>query len=85
MDRSGYETLLFRLGWNADGSGCYGWLNAVPQWGIGSAGSISVSDVKTDGPHRRFDDGRITVEVNVDARSATYTNVRGVTKGKLLP
>ena len=85
VDPSGYETLLFRLSWNPDGNGCYAWFNAVPQWGIGSAGSITVSGVAMEGAVRSFDNGRIEVKIDLDAGSATYRNARGVTKGRLLP
>ena len=51
VDKSGWETLRFRFASDLDGSGCYAWLNPVPQWNISRPGS-TLRDVRRDGALR---------------------------------
>ncbi len=82
-DPSGHETLLFRLAKNADGSGCYAWLNAVSHWNIGSPGSVVLNSVSQTGSVWTTDNGTFAVMADTSDGTAIYERGGRKTKGKL--
>jgi hypothetical protein len=87
LDRSGAEVLRFRFAMNDDGTACYAWLNAVPQWDIARAGSNVGEGARREGSLRAWGDPGPSsrgVSVDVETGEALYSAGRGVTRGRLL-
>jgi hypothetical protein len=84
-DGSGVETLLFRFATNADGTGCYAWLNSVAQWNIAKAGSDTRGEFRRVGDKREWPWGRSNDGVYVDLAEGTARYVRNsrTTWGKI--
>ncbi|MEM9432897.1 MAG: hypothetical protein AAGA12_03180 [Pseudomonadota bacterium] len=66
---NGEPALLWRLGSDRDGSGCYTVLHSYPQWGIREFGEIQLPKVTWNGELR--DAGCVTV--NLETGTSTFT------------
>ena len=84
MDSGGKELLRFKYATNADGSGCYAWLNSVSSWQIDAPGLTLMSNVTIKGDSRRWGTNQNGIHVNISTSSAEYIRDGRKTKGRLL-
>lgn len=83
MDASGWEMLRFRFARNADGNGCYAWLNRVSKWNI-SAPGMNIAEVRLEGEQMIWGNDQNGVHVDLATGDAPYIRNGRRTRGKLL-
>ena len=84
-DADGKEVLRFRLALNEDGTGCYAWLNSVPQWGITESGMQEVEKITRDGVRRNWGrPGSNGVFVNLATGTCSYKRDQARAEGRVI-
>ena len=84
MNSEGEAVLRFRFAVNADGTGCYAWLNPVEQWGIEAAGWNNAEHVEISDSTRRWENEENGVHLNIAAKSARFVQDGRVTNGRFM-
>ena len=84
LNGDGKEVLRFRFATNADGNGCYAWLDSLEEWGIGTAGWRNLENVEIAEDARRSGDEVNGVHLNIAAKSARFVRGGRETNGRLL-
>jgi hypothetical protein len=83
LDDAGKGVLIFRMAANADGAGCYAWLNTVSEWQINEIGS-SFLRVERDEAIWSTGDARNGIELDHASKMARYTLDSVTTFGVLI-
>ena len=84
LNQEGKDVLRFRFATNADGNGCYAWLNPVEEWGIRTAGWENKANVEIAENARRWGSEENSVLLNIKEKSARFSRDGRETKGRLL-
>jgi len=77
LNEKNKPVLGFRYASNKNGTGCYAWLNKVPDWNIGAAGSMVMEKVRWNGARRSYKKGKSGIYLDLGNGGASYVNQSG--------
>ena len=84
FDEAGRPVQNFILASNANGYGCYAWLNAVPEWGFAGPGSGAANPVLREGDLRIWAGPDHRLRVDLATGRARFDTKRGSFVGRLI-